>query len=101
LLSSRERDRSRERCAARTARAARAARAVGGRFEVVRARVVDMSTTSVILELTGSPDRIAGLAEVLTEFGIEEMVQTGSVAMSRGSSPPMTHLGRQRDADSA
>jgi len=69
--------------------------------EVFRARVVDMSTTSVILELTDSPDRIAGLAEVLGEFGIEEMVQTGSVAMSRGSSPPMTHLGRQRDADSA
>lgn len=66
--------------------------------EVFRARIVDMSTDSMIFELSGSHDHIAGLAQVLGEFGIEEMVQTGSVAMSRGAAPPMTHLGR-RPAD--
>lgn len=66
--------------------------------EVFQARIVDMSSATMILELTGSHDRIAGLVEVLGEFGIEEMVQTGSVAMSRGASSPATHLSR-RPAD--
>jgi len=64
--------------------------------EVFHARVVDMSSTTMILEVTGSHDLIAGLAGVLTEYGIEEMVQTGSVAMSRGSTPAMGHLGERR-----
>ena len=54
--------------------------------EVFRARIVDMSSDSMIFEITGSPDRIAGLQQVLGEqHGIQEMVQTGSVAMARGA----------------
>lgn len=63
--------------------------------EVFGARVVDMGARTMILELTGSRDKILGLAEVLSEFGIEEMVQTGSVAMSRGATPPAAHLGKR------
>jgi len=66
--------------------------------DVFRARIVDMSSDSMIFEITGSPDRIAGLEQVLSEHGIQEMVQTGSVAMSRGGAAPMSHLG-QRPAD--
>jgi len=63
--------------------------------EVFGARVVDMGARTMILELTGSRDKILGLAEVLNEFGIEEMVQTGSVAMSRGATSPTAHLGKR------
>jgi acetolactate synthase-1/3 small subunit len=56
--------------------------------EVFRAHIVDMSPTTMVLEMTGSHDRIAALAGVLGEYGIEEMVQTGSVAMARGASGP-------------
>jgi acetolactate synthase-1/3 small subunit len=66
--------------------------------ELFKARIVDMSSSSMIFEITGSPDRIAALEEVLDEHGILEMVQTGSVAMSRGAAPPLSHLGR-RPAD--
>jgi acetolactate synthase I/III small subunit len=66
--------------------------------DVFRARIVDMGPSSMVFEITGSPDRIAGLQQVLGEYGIQEMVQTGAVAMSRGSAPPMAHLGR-RPAD--
>lgn len=52
--------------------------------EVFRARVVDMTPGSLMIEITGTEDKIAGLVEVLRPFGILEMVQTGSVAMSRG-----------------
>jgi acetolactate synthase-1/3 small subunit len=59
--------------------------------DVFRARVVDMTPGSLMIEITGTEDKIDGLLEVLRPFGILEMVQTGSVAMSRGteSSPPL------------
>jgi acetolactate synthase-1/3 small subunit len=55
--------------------------------EVFGARVVDMAPTTMVVEISGSPDRIAGLKALLEPYGIEEMVQTGSVAMTRGHSP--------------
>jgi len=61
--------------------------------EVFEGRVVDMSPDAIVLEITGTPDKIHGLVTVLETYGIEEMVQTGSVAMTRGSVPPLTHLG--------
>ena len=52
---------------------------------VFRARVVDVAPESLILEITGSEDKIDGLLEVLRPFGILEMVRTGIVAMRRGN----------------
>ena len=52
---------------------------------VFRARVVDVSTESVIVEITGTEDKIDGLLEVLRPYGILEMVRTGRVAMARGA----------------
>jgi acetolactate synthase-1/3 small subunit len=52
---------------------------------VFRARVVDVAPESVILEITGTEDKINGLLEVLRPIGILEMVQTGRVAMARGA----------------
>lgn len=51
---------------------------------VFRARVVDVAPDSLIIEITGTEDKIDGLLEVLRPFGIAEMVRTGRVAMSRG-----------------
>ena len=51
---------------------------------VFRARVVDVATDSVTLEITGGEDKINGLLEVLRPFGVLEMVRTGVVAMRRG-----------------
>jgi len=53
--------------------------------QVFRARVVDVAPESVIVEITGTEEKIDGLLEVLRSFGIVEMVRTGRVAMSRGS----------------
>ena len=52
--------------------------------EVYRARVVDVAPGSLIVEITGTEDKIYSLAEVLRPFGILEMVRTGLVAMARG-----------------
>jgi len=53
--------------------------------EVFRARAIDIAPDSVMLEITGTPDKIEGLVNVLRPFGILEMVQSGSVAMTRGA----------------
>lgn len=53
--------------------------------ETFRARVVDVSPKALMIEATGSEDKIDGLIEVLRPFGIIELVRTGRVAMVRGS----------------
>lgn len=53
--------------------------------KVFRARVVDVSPESLILEVSGTVDKIDGLLEVLRPFGVLEMARSGSVAMTRGS----------------
>jgi len=52
---------------------------------VFRARVVDVATESLTIEITGGEDKIDGLLEVLRPYGVLEMVRTGIVAMRRGS----------------
>jgi len=52
--------------------------------DVFRARVVDVAPDSLIIEITGTEDKIDGLVEVLRPYGLMEMVRTGRVAMSRG-----------------
>ncbi len=53
--------------------------------DVFRARPIDVGPESVVVEITGAPDKIEGLVEVLRPFGVLEMVQTGTVAMARGA----------------
>ncbi len=53
--------------------------------EIFRARIVDVSTDSVIVEVTGDEQKVNGLVELLRPRGIVEMVRTGKVAMVRGS----------------
>jgi acetolactate synthase I/III small subunit len=52
--------------------------------QVFRARVVDLAAESLIIETTGTEEKIDGLLEVLRPFGVLEMVRTGRVAMERG-----------------
>jgi acetolactate synthase-1/3 small subunit len=52
--------------------------------DVYRARVVDVGPDSLVIEATGTEDKIDSLLEVLRPYGILEMVRTGRVAMARG-----------------
>jgi len=56
--------------------------------KVFRARVVDVVTDALIVEITGGEDKIDGLLEVLRPFGIIEMARTGTIAMKRGAEAP-------------
>jgi acetolactate synthase-1/3 small subunit len=53
--------------------------------EVYRARVIDVSPESLVIEATGTEDKIDSLLDVLRPYGVVEMVRTGRVAMARGS----------------
>ena len=53
--------------------------------DVYRARVVDVSTESLIVEITGTEDKIDSLVDVLEPYGVLEMVRTGRLAMARGN----------------
>jgi acetolactate synthase-1/3 small subunit len=52
---------------------------------VFRARVVDLAAQSLVIEITGTEEKIQALVEVLRPYGILEMARTGQVVMSRGA----------------
>jgi len=47
--------------------------------------VVDVATDAVTIEVTGNAEKIEAFLRVLEPFGIRELVQSGMVAMGRGS----------------
>src|SRR5262250_1127597 len=55
--------------------------------DVYRARIVDVSPESLVIETTGTEDKIDSLVEVLRPYGVIEMVRTGRVSMARGNAP--------------
>ncbi|MBF4617212.1 acetolactate synthase small subunit [Clavibacter sp. VKM Ac-2873] len=50
-----------------------------------RARVVDVATDALIIEVTGDSGKVQALLRVLEPFGIKELAQSGLLAMGRGS----------------
>jgi len=52
--------------------------------DVYRARIIDVSPESLVIETTGTEDKIDSLVEVLRPYGVVEMVRTGRVSMARG-----------------
>lgn len=53
--------------------------------EIFRAGVVDVDPDSLVIESTGTPEKVAALEELLRPYGIIEMARTGRVALARGS----------------
>jgi acetolactate synthase-1/3 small subunit len=53
--------------------------------DVYRAHVVDVTNESLIVEITGTEDKINSFVDVMRPYGIIEMVRTGVVAMARGT----------------
>ena len=53
--------------------------------QLFRAKVVDVAPDAVTIEATGNSEKLAALLRVLEPFGIRELVQSGMVAVGRGS----------------
>jgi len=52
--------------------------------DVFRGKVVDINNRTIMLEVTGPPDKINAIVNVLSPFGIIEMARSGTVALMRG-----------------
>jgi len=53
--------------------------------QLFRAKVVDVASDTLTIEVTGNRDKLAAFLEVLEPFGVKELVQSGMVAIGRGS----------------
>jgi acetolactate synthase I/III small subunit len=54
--------------------------------EIFRAKVVDVTKRSVVVEVTGTDDKIEAFERLVRPFGLVEMARTGEIAISRGRS---------------
>jgi len=52
--------------------------------DIFRARVIDVTARSYILEVMGSPDKINAVIEILQPLGVKELVRTGPAVLGRG-----------------
>jgi acetolactate synthase-1/3 small subunit len=52
--------------------------------QLFRAKVIDVATDAVTIEVTGNAEKIEAFLKVLEPFGIRELVQSGMVAIGRG-----------------
>jgi len=52
---------------------------------IFRARVVDVSPETIMVEITGDSGKINAFLDLMKPFGIEEIARTGITALSRGA----------------
>lgn len=52
--------------------------------DIFRGNIVDITNKSLMIEITGPPDKIDAAMNVLAPFGIKEMARSGIVALRRG-----------------
>lgn len=53
--------------------------------EIYKAKIIDLSVDSLVMELTGEPEKIDAFLDVLSPYKIIEMCRTGITALERGT----------------
>ncbi|MGF1479849.1 MAG: acetolactate synthase small subunit [Cyanophyceae cyanobacterium] len=53
--------------------------------QVFRARIVDISETTLTVEVVGDPGKMVAIIQMLNKFGIREVARTGKIALTRES----------------
>ncbi len=53
--------------------------------DVFRGRIIDVSTDSLTVEITGGPDKIDAFLNLMKNFGVLELARTGITALARGA----------------
>ena len=53
--------------------------------DIFRGRVVDVSAKSFAVEVTGTCAKVQAMVDLLRPIGIQEIVRTGTIAMTRGA----------------
>ena len=52
--------------------------------DIFRANIVDVQQESLTIEASGSGDKLKALLDLLTPYGIKELVRTGRIGLARG-----------------
>jgi acetolactate synthase-1/3 small subunit len=75
---------------------------------VFEGKIADVSPITMMIELSGTEEKLERFIELMRPYGIEELARTGVIAMARGSQPLRSHVNsakklreRKLDAPSA
>jgi acetolactate synthase-1/3 small subunit len=55
--------------------------------EIFGAKIVDVGSEVLLIEMTGTREKVSAFMELLEPFGVVELMRTGRIAMSRGKRP--------------
>ncbi|UCH09085.1 MAG: acetolactate synthase small subunit [Fidelibacterota bacterium] len=66
---------------------------VGALVDMYRGRIVDVGTRSLVIEVTGEPSKLDSIIDVLSTYGIIEIMRAGKVAITRGAENPADNGG--------
>ncbi|KGX92440.1 acetolactate synthase [Pontibacillus halophilus JSM 076056 = DSM 19796] len=61
-------------------------------IEPFRASIIDVSRDSLTVQVTGKPDKIEALIDLLRPYGIKDLARTGVTAFLRGQQPHVAEL---------
>lgn len=64
--------------------------------DIFRANIVDVSTDSLMVEVTGDEDKLNSLLKLLATFGVKEVCRTGRIAMTRGGIAETWHKAKKQ-----
>jgi acetolactate synthase-1/3 small subunit len=65
---------------------------INGIIDPFRAVIIDVSKDSLAVQITGKPEKIDALIELLRPYGIKEIARTGLTAFLRGHQPQVNEL---------
>jgi len=63
--------------------------------EIFRAKIVDVSSENVMIEISGPESKINAFIDMMRPFGILEIVRTGRIALLRSEQSKQTLIRRQ------
>jgi acetolactate synthase-1/3 small subunit len=56
--------------------------------EVFNARIADLGPDAIVFELTGSPEDVDSFEELVRPHGLQELVRTGRIGLTRATRAP-------------
>ena len=66
-------------------------------IDIFRGKVVDVSSESYTIEITGDENKMLAIIDLFTPMGIKDIARTGSAALTRGSKTKAAKIKKQLD----